>query len=470
MKTETVIAANRFGLGARPGELGTIERDPKSWLLEQIKGPSRLPSEIRDLPTSAAALVDVQKVREMRRDARQLSEDSPDADAPAADIVEQYGKTVRQHYIQQTEARYVVAAKTDYPFHERLVHFWSNHFAVSADKQPMPAVAGLYENEAIRPNIAGKFADLLIAVETHPAMILYLDNQRSIGPGSALAKRANRRRREQEVGLNENLAREILELHTLGVDGGYSQDDVTSFARAITGWSVGGGEKGRFAEGTPGKFEFREIIHQPGNQTILGKKYQQSGMAQGVTVLRDLASHPSTAQFLAEKLVRHFVADDPPAAAVDEVANVYLRTDGDLPSVHEALVNLDVAWQDTFAKYKTPQDFVISALRAFNRVPDNGRLVVGALDLMGQTPYRPGSPAGWPDTAEAWGGADALYKRIEWANSVGRLAGRQANPIGLAEAALGPALGDHTRTAISQAESVQQGLTLFLVSPEFQRR
>jgi uncharacterized protein (DUF1800 family) len=121
-------------------------------------------------------------------------------------------------------------------------------------------------------------------------------------------------------------------------------------------------------------------------------------------------------------------------------------------------------------KYKTPHDFVISALRVFNRVPENGRLVIGALDLMGQTPYRPGSPAGWPDTAEAWGGADALYKRIEWANSVGRLAGRQSNPLELADAVLGPAIGDHTRTAIARAESAQQGFTLLLVSPEFQRR
>ena len=465
MKIDSVIAANRFGLGARPGDLAKIDKDPRAWLLDQLAGPPRLPAAIRDLPTSAAALVDVQTVREMRREAR-LSAD----DEPAPDIVQQYGRTVRQHYLEQTAARFRVATSTDFPFHERLVHFWSNHFAVSADKQPLPALAGLYENEAIRPNLDGSFADLLVAVESHPAMIIYLDNQRSIGPNSTLAKRANRRGREREVGLNENLAREILELHTLGVNGGYTQEDVTALARVITGWSIGGGNQGSFTEGTPGTFEFRDNIHEPGSQSILGTSYGQRGMQQGETVLRDLAMHPSTATFLATKLARHFIADDPPATVVDELASVYLETGGDLPSLHAALVAVDVAWQHGFVKYKTPQEFIISALRAFDRVPDDGRFVVGALDLMGQTPFRPGSPAGWPDTADAWGGADALYKRIEWASTAGRIAGTRVNPIELAETVLGPALGEHTRTNIARAESAAQGITLLLVSPEFQRR
>ena len=266
MKTNAVIAANRFGLGAKPGDLERIDKNPQSWLKDQLSGPSRLPAEIRDLPDSASALLDVQKVREMRRQGR----DDPDGE-PAPDIVKQYGAVIRRHYLEQTDAKFHVACETDFPFHERLVHFWANHFAVSADKQPLTALAGLYENEAIRPNLDGKFSDLLLAVETHPAMIVYLDNQRSIGPNSTLARRANSRRRGQQIGLNENLAREILELHTLGVDGGYSQTDVTAFAKVITGWSVGGGPEGRLAEGTPGEFEFREMIHEPGNQTVLGK-------------------------------------------------------------------------------------------------------------------------------------------------------------------------------------------------------
>ncbi len=466
MKKETAIAANRFGLGARPGELDRVDRNPQGWLLDQLQGPSRTARELRDLPASADVLVEIQDLRREQRDMRDRADDEP-----APDIVQKYGRVVRRHYLEQTNARYRNAARTDYPFHERLVHFWSNHFAVSADKQPMPAIAGLFENEAVRPNITGKFADLLIACEQHPAMITYLDNQRSIGPGSTLGRRAARFQSERNIGLNENLAREILELHTLGVDGGYTQDDVTSFARVITGWSVGGAaENGRFAEGTPGEFEFREIIHEPGSQRVLDKRYSQSGVDQGEAVLHDLALHPSTAKFLATKLATHFVADEPPAALVDKLAATYLENGGELVPVYEALVSADAAWTDLHSKYKSPHDFVISALRAFDHVPDDARFIVGALDLMGQAPFRPGSPAGWPDTAEHWGGADALYKRIEWSNTVARVVGSRVNPVDLGDAVLGPAFSSPSRQAIRRAESNVQGMTLLLASPDFQRR
>jgi len=466
LRIESVIAANRFGLGARPGELSRIDGNPRGWLLDQLQGPSRLPEDIRALPDTASVLVEVQQIREMRREAKQA-----ETDKPSPDIVQKFGSVVRRHYLSQTKARFRAATETDYPFHERLVHFWSNHFAVSADKQPVSALAGLFENEAIRPNLGGTFYDLLLAVEKHPAMIIYLDNQRSIGPNSSLGQRANRRHRDQQFGLNENLAREILELHTLGVDGGYTQQDVISFAKVITGWSIGGSSyRGRFSDGVPGTFQFRDNIHEPGKQKILNKTYEDSGLKQGEVVLRDLATNESTARHLATKLVRHLVADDPPAELVSKIARVFLDSGGDLPTVHAALVKSSEAWQSTFSKYKTPQDFVISAFRAFDHVPDDGRFIVGALDMMGQTPYRPGSPAGWPDTAAHWGGADALYKRIEWSNAVARYAGSRVNPLELGKAVLGPALGDHTRTAISRAESVVQGTTLLLASPEFQRR
>ena len=465
MKPETIIAANRFGLGARPGDLQDIDADPQGWLLRQLQGPARLPAEIRQLPDTASVLLEVQEVRKMQRNARR----GPD-DEPGPDVVQKFGAVVRRHYLEQTDVKFRLAASTDLPFHERLVNFWANHFAVSADKQPFSALAGLFENEAIRPNLNGTFAALLLAVEQHPTMILYLDNQRSIGPNSTLANRARRRGSDQQFGLNENLAREILELHTLGVDGGYSQQDVTAFARVITGWSIGGGEDRRIAEGTPGTFQFRASMHEPGSQSILGRRYAQNGIAQGEAVLTELATHPSTARFIATKLTRHFVADDPPPAMVERIARVYLDTGGDLPSVHAALVNDSEPWRSTFGKYKTPQEFVISAFRAFDRVPDNGRFVVGALDLMGQTPFRPGSPAGWPDDADHWGGADSLFKRLEWSNTVAHYAGSQIRPLQLAEGALGPALGEHSRTAISRAASAAQGVTLFLASPEFQRR
>ena len=461
--SKAVIAATRFGYGARPGELSTIAKNPVSWLLDQLQGPSRSHEAIRNLPTSAEALLEVQKLRMDRREARQKNDTS--------DFANTYGKTIRQFYIDQVSARYRAAADSDTPFHERLVHFWSNHFAISADKQPMPAIAGLYENEAIRPNVGGRFADMLLAVEKHPAMILYLDNQRSVGPGSRAAKAANRRRSDQEFGLNENLAREILELHTLGVGGGYTQQDVTSFAKVITGWSIGGAnERGRFASGVPGKFEFRDIVHEPGSQAVLGKRYSQRGVTQGEAVLNDLALHPSTARFVASKLARHFVADNPPASIVEKLTTTYLRTGGDLPAVYAELVRAEESWAFAQAKYKSPHDFVISTLRAFRHEPDNPRFIIGALDTMGQTPFRPGSPAGWPDTAEQWGGADALYKRIEWSNTVSRVVASRVNPVDLGDAVLGDVFRSETRKAIARAESLIQGLTLFLASPDFQRR
>jgi len=286
-----------------------------------------------------------------------------------------------------------------------------------------------------------------------------------------LARRANRRNKKRNLGLNENLAREILELHTLGVDGGYTQQDVTTFAKVITGWSIGGqSDNGRFAEGDPGKFEFREIIHEPGAQTLLGKRYPQQGVDQGEAVLRDLAAHPATARFLAFKLARHFVADEPPVQLVDALAATYLETGGDLGAVYTVLVQADEPWREIQTKYKTPHDFVISTLRAFDHVPDNTRFVIRALDMMAQTPFHPGSPEGWPDTAEQWGGADGLYKRIEWCNTVARTVGSKTRPPKLGDAVLGIALDPATRRSIARAESAVQGLTLLLASPGFQRR
>ena len=429
------------------------------WINWQVLRASM--TKIRRLPHSSSVFVEVQNVRRAQRDAKKAGDD----------IVQAYGKLVRKHYVEQSNARYRAAAASETPFHERLVHFWSNHFAISADKQPIPALAGLYENEAIRPNVSGNFVDLLIAVEKHPAMIVYLDNQRSIGPESQFGKRANRRRSDQEFGLNENLAREILELHTLGVGGGYTQTDVTTFAKVITGWSIGGAnDRGRFSDGVPGKFEFREVIHEPGARKLLGKKYPQSGVDQGEAVLRDLAMHPATAHFLATKLARHFVADEPSESVIENLQQAYLKSGGELSAVYAALVQSPEPWSSNFAKYKTPHEFVISTLRAFKHVPDNPRFIVGALDLMGQAPFRPGSPAGWPDTAEQWGGADALYKRIEWSNTVARVVGSRVNPLDLGDAVLGDAFKPETRKAVSRAESLQQGMTLLLASPDFQRR
>lgn len=457
---KAVIAANRFGLGARPGELDEISEDHEGWLLAQL-GSDTQPAQ-RELRSSAEILRQFQRLQRLSREARRS-----DSDERAEAAQQAYRTFIRTEYQSQATRRYELAAVTDAPFRERLVHFWTNHFAVSADKQAVTPLVGTFEDEAIRPHVTGRFVDMLLAVEKHPAMLLYLDNQASMGPNSRAARAASRRGRD--LGLNENLAREILELHTLGVDGGYSQEDVTTFAEVLTGWSVGGGQ-GRDANSTAGEFFFRASTHEPGAKTMLGNRYREDGIGEGEAVLTDLAMHPTTAHFLAEKLVRHFVADEPPGELVSELARAYLDHDGELNAVYKALVSARTAWVEPLAKYKTPQDFLISTYRAFNQQPDNPERMIAFLDILGQRPYTPGSPAGWPDTMAHWDGGDALIKRIEWAASAGRRISDRARPVELGEAILGPLFDDHTRTAVARAESSAQGLTLLLASPEFQRR
>jgi len=461
-RTDNAIAVNRFGLGARPGEIMAPGHDPRGWLLAQVDRPQPLPAAVQALPPSAQVLAEFQAVRQQMRQARR--------DAKDVDPVQQVRNTLAPAYRAQVMARYAAAAKTDAPFHERCVHFWTNHFAVSADKPPVTALAGGLENEAIRPHVTGNFADMLLAVEQHPAMLMYLDNQASIGPNSTAAKRAARfRRTQRKLDINENLGREILELHTLGVGGGYTQQDVISLAKTLTGWSVGGGQ-GPLREGVPGEFQFRAKIHEPGAQTVLDKRYPQQGLKQGQAVLRELAVQPATARFLATKLVRHFVADEPPAAAVDRVAAAYLHSGGELQASYAALIDSPEAWAEPLAKLKTPHDYLVSAVRALDVQPRGDRQVVGSLMLMGQPAYRPGSPAGWPDTAADWDGADGLMKRIEWAGAVGRRVGGSVDPVQRGDAVLGPVFSDDSRMWISRAESRTQGLTLLLASPEFLRR
>lgn len=466
------IAVLRFGLGARPGDLGAAAGDPRAWLSAQIKGEVRLAGDTALAPCGQI-FTELKAARAQRRDAqRTAAAVTPAAAAPAAAAAFNPVREVYlAHYRAQVLARAQSAALTSRPFAERLVHFWSNHFAVSADKGTVSSLAGTLENEAIRPHVDGRFVDLLTAVEQHPAMIVFLDNQASVGRDSPLARRAAGRpfAPRREFGINENLAREILELHTLGVHGGYTQSDVTSFAQIITGWSIGGGE-GRLAGGIPGRFYFRDDLHQPGSKTFLGKTYREDGQLQGEAVLADLARHPATAHFIATKLVRHFVADDPPAAAVERVARAFRGSGGDLPQVYAALIEAPEAWDARMRKFKTPEDFVFSTLRALNVSPRRPQEVVSSFDFLGQRQYTPGSPAGWPDAAKTWDGSDALMHRVLWAS---RVAGRfesGVEPTQVAASCLGAYARPETLQALRRASSSAQALALLLMSPEFQRR
>jgi len=300
-------------------------------------------------------------------------------------------------------------------------------------------------------------------------MLLYLDNHMSVGPQSQAARALQRRKNGRHVGINENLARETLELHTLGVGGGYTQTDVTTFAEVITGWSIGG-EAGRLPRGEPGEFMFRPELHEPGAKVVLGKRYADTGYDQGVAVLRDLAANPATAHFIATKLARHFIADEPPSRVVDRLASAFLSSNGHLPTVYRALIDSSEAWVQPLAKYKTPSDYIVSSFRGLGLSVDAGRSPLAPFEVMGQRTYSPGSPAGWPDRSADWDGASALIKRIEWADAVGQRVGAQRDATALAPQLLGETLAANTRTAITRAASGSQGITLMLAAPEFMRR
>ena len=474
----------RFGLGARPGDLAAAASDPRAWLRAQIGGPAPLAGNTPLAPSDqifTELLAARDELQEMKREAtaRSATLDTA-AGATAAAAFNPVRDAYLPHYRAQVLARAQSAALTARPFAERLVHFWTNHFAVSADKGAVFGIAGTLENEAIRPNVNGRFVDLLTAAEQHPAMIAFLDNQYSVGKDSELALLAARRAARQgvmgapeqpkrEFGINENLAREILELHTLGVNGGYTQNDVTSFAQIITGWSIGGG-KGRLAGGTPGRFYFRDNLHEPGAKTFLGKTYTEDGQRQGEAVLADLARHPATAHFIATKLVRHFIADDPPPAAVERVAHAFRKSGGELPPVYAALIEAPEAWNAEMRKFKTPEDFVFSTMRALNVSPHQPEEVVRSFDLLGQRQYVPGSPAGWPDTSKSWDGSDALMHRVLWASRAANRYERGIDPVELAASSLGAYARPETLTALRRASSSSQALALLLMSPEFQRR
>jgi uncharacterized protein (DUF1800 family) len=463
------IAVLRFGLGAKPGDLAAAAGDPRAWLKAQIQGAVPLASDSA-LARSDQIFAGLLAAREQRQQMKAAAAQTGDAQVAGA-IREAY----QPHYRAQVLARAQSAALTTRPFAERLVHFWSNHFAVSADKGVVFGLAGTLENEAIRPNVGGRFVDLLTAVEQHPAMIAFLDNQYSAGKDSMAARFASRRvdtggnPANRRLGINENLAREILELHTLGVNGGYSQADVTSFAQVITGWSIGGG-KGRLAGGEPGRFYFRENLHQPGAKILLGKTYAEQGIREGEAVLADLSRRPETARFIATKLVRHFIADNPPPAAVDRVARAFLKSGGDLPQVYAALIESPEAWQTDARKFKTPEDFVFSTLRSMNVSPTQPEEVVRTFELLGQRQYTPGSPAGWPDISKSWDGSDALMHRVLWASRVGAKYESGIEPSELAASSLGAYARPETLTALRRATSSGQAVALLLMSPEFQRR
>jgi uncharacterized protein (DUF1800 family) len=475
--TPTLRALNRFGLGARRGERRQV-RDARDWLRTQLDGGApalRAPEGI-----SPDAIGDalrgirnvVQGSEQERREARRR-------------LVE----------IGTTESRAALAARvtSDRPFVERLVAFWSNHLCVSTGaKIQVAPLAGSYERDVIRPHVLGRFEDMVMASATHPAMLTYLDNFQSIGPSSPGARvggRGNQRR-----GLNENYARELLELHTLGVNGGYSQQDVQELARVLTGWTVDGlggpgarlqrpgqprfggrrGGRGPFIQQPtpdgPIGFLFQPLLHEPGHKTVLGKRYSEAGVEEGERVIKDLCRHPSTATFVATKLVTHFISDEPPAGAVERVAKAFRSSDGDLKVVARALVDDREAWRDDTRKFRTPQDWFVAVLRAFG-ASDAAPNAPNILRQLRQPLWSPPSPKGFGDTMQEWADPDSLLNRGELARSLTRNpALRNLDPMTLVDVvdveAGNPLLTLLADTSIPAPERV----ALAIAGPAFQWR
>lgn len=469
------IALNRFGLGARPGD--AIGGDARRYLVAQFERYDPAPADLMQLPDAGVLLQNYQaQQRAMRQQQAAVPTAAPDVAAKQQRTSEQqaarkdYVQEVRALYRQAVQARLTSALVTEAPFIERMVHFWSNHFCVSADNPQVSALAGAFERDAIRPHVLGRFEDMLLAVEQHPAMLVYLNQAQSTGPNSPAAQRAAMRSGKAR-GLNENLAREIMELHTLGVRSGYSQADVTEFARVLTGWSVGGlGARGTAdGDGAIG-FQFRAPAHEPGERTILGRRYDQNGERQAHAVLADLARAPQTARHIATKLARHFAGDSPPAAMIDRLADGFTRSGGNLKALYAALIDSPEVWAGQPHKFKTPWEWTVSALRGLGYREAGKVQVAGIAQQLGQPVWKPGSPAGWDDIAATWAAPDALLRRVEIAQ---RLAAPWAGAIdarSLAPQLLPGALAPATAEQIARAESPAVALALLLVSPEFLRR
>ncbi|MEM5368715.1 DUF1800 domain-containing protein [Paraburkholderia azotifigens] len=484
------IALNRFGLGARADEAPPA--DPKHWLLAQFDAYQPMPSAWAAQPGSLAIAA---QLAGERQQAMANASNATNATASATNAASQpnaaanaedarkaarqaANKAVRMEsrdtYRAAVNARVASALTTPAPFVERLVHFWANHFAVSVDKSDVAPYAGAFEAEAIRPHVLGRFEDMLVAVERHPAMQLFLDQTRSVGPDSVAAMRAAQRNPNRKPGLNENLAREIMELHTLGVRSGYTQDDVTEFARAMTGWSIAAAQGPQPGNAPPGAFVFRAPLHEPGTRTIMGRRYDQPGEAQTLAVLHDLSSAPATATHIATKLARHFVADNPPPDVVDQLATAFMRSRGDLPTVYRALIASDAAWSPVAVKFKSPWEWTISSMRGLGmHDPNDGARAVQmapVLTQLGQQVWRPGSPAGYDDIAASWAAPDALVRRVEIAQRFAARVGDRLDARALGPTLMAGSLSEPTQVAVSRAESASTALALLLVSPDFQRR
>jgi uncharacterized protein (DUF1800 family) len=497
---EAALALKRFGLGPRPGDIGRIAADPKAALLAELDAADIVRLDAAGLPGAEEAYLAIRRDQIARQTARRAAPEvkapdmeaaksaagmagagMADASSPArggaasgvgAAMMAPGGKALDDavprrsmvFYRAEIAARASRRLSAEIGYVERLVDFWANHFALQSDKdERIRGLAGAFEREAIRPHVLGRFEDMLVAATRHPAMLLSLDNVESTGPNSPVGLKSGN-------GLNENHAREILELHTVGVDGGYSQQDVTEFARILTGWTF----VRDVQRSDIGSFVFAANRHEPGDHVVMGKTYPvdpdhpKGNERQGLDVLQDLAAHPATAHHIAAKLARHFVDDHPPEEIVAALAGTFRKTDGDLKAVSRALIEAPAAWGKG-QKFATPQRFINASLRATGVTMDVPRMQT-LMRSLGQVPWSPASPEGFHDDTATWLSPDGMTTRLDVADRIAVQATIDRPPEQLAEDLIGPALSDDTRQTIRRAETGRQAVALLLMSPEFQWR
>lgn len=448
-----LIRAIRFGYGLRPGD--DLPGGPED-MLAALRGPDR---SAADWPIAGFDLRgDEARILGDMRKARR--EKQPGAEA-AYKTAANHARDLALGDFRRSIIRAVTAKDM---FRERLVRFWADHFAISAKGKGLATVTTSYVEDAIRPHVTGRFSDLLKAAVLHPVMLIYLDQILSIGPNSTIGKARDR-------GLNENLAREILELHTLGVGGAYTQKDVRQFAELLTGLFY------NFRTG----FKFRTRAAEPGAEEVLGQLYggARAGLEDINAALDDLALHPDTARHIARKLAVHFVADEPEEPLVAALAGAYTASQGDLLVVYEALLTHPLAQRLPLQKVKQPFDFIATSLRALAVDPqrldqmsrrDTRTQLLLPMQVMGQAWEAPPGPDGWPEAQEDWVTAQGLAARVQWALLAAGLFAGDKEPSTFARTALGDLAPTSLVRTVGFAESRLEGVALVLASPEFNRR
>lgn len=456
------LADIRFGCGLSPTIAPTASPEA---LLDGLTGPDRMAAAfpIETFDTFRARMIEADANRKLMRQTRGTPEFA--GYRKTRNLLNKAAREAMMQWLGQTAMRWT---RTDQGLRERLAFFWADHFTAQGKQGVLRRATSPYVEEAIRPNMTGSFGDLLTAAVTHPLMLHYLDQDRSTGPNSEVALRTNGKR-----GLNENLAREVLELHTLGVDGPYGQADVRQLAELFTGltFQVNVG------------FKFNRHMAEPGTETVLGRDYggDPARLDDVLAALQDLAVHPATARHIAGKLAVHFVSDSPDPALVDHVTARYVETGGALMPVYAALLEHPAAWAEPLANVKPPADFVASACRALDLQPEilagfdekaMRRYFAGPLIQMGQTWQGPNGPDGWPEEDDAWVTPQGVAARLRWAMTVPKrlVADRLPDPRLFVDQALGHYGSDVVRFAAGAAETRPEAIGLVLAAPAFQRR